>query len=622
LRLSLPASPAAREPEEPGPAIATTRARWLHHPFQRLRRVGSVQLQVSIALLLAGMLASWAGGLIPVVSATPKPAVAKAVAVLPFRTIGPEDDGQFISEAMHQEVLTQLTRARALRVIALGSVADLRIDMEDNRAVAEQLGAEYLIRGALQATGNRIRIWARLVDAATDEQLWASSFEGDRDDLFRIQLAVAAEIADALEARFPVEGTGPGASPTESAAAYEAYLKARLHSVRIVNRDDARRAATHLEEAVRLDPGFANAWAVLSYAKLILAYAFAEHEELERAEEALRRAEALAPDDVETWLAEAYFHSYASQDYDRALARLRQILEARPSHAEAMALQGFVQRRKGMWEEAAASMTAALELDPSSYSTTVVLAEMYMRMRRFAAAERLLDRAIAISPAGELAYVQKALLYLNGRGDAAAASALLRQVQLSPKHHGLPALAALFANDPAAAYDLLMEHSDSGEVGRSAEELIMLGLVHRLRGEQDRAAAWADSIRGYLDRGPQAAELASASGGVWPLANAHGYAAVAFALSGRNEEAVANAERAVGWLPLSRDAYAGTEVLEHLAEVYALIGRTEAAVETLGQLLSVPSRITPHVIRLHPVYRSMKGDPAFEALLQRYPAGR
>ena len=95
---------------------------------------------------------------------------------------------------------------------------------------------------------------------------------------------------------------------------------------------------------------------------------------------------------------------------------------------------------------------------------------------------------------------------------------------------------------------------------------------------------------------------------------------MAFALAGRDAEAIANAERAVGWLPLSRDAYAGTEVLEYLAEVYALTGRTQSALETLDQLLSVPSRITPHVIRLHPVYRSLRGDPAFDALLDRHPA--
>ena len=613
-----PAVPAEMQPEphmEKGrPARSTARL------ARRVPRTSTGLLRLAVGILGVALIGSWAGGLVPLLTSNASDGAVKAVAVLPFRSIGPGDEDHFFADAMHQEILTQLSRVRSLRVIARSSVMDVQVDVEDNRAVAEKLDVEYLIRGALQISGDRIRIWARLIDPINDEQLWASSLETDRSDLFRVQMETARQIAEALETRFPGPESRVASRPTDDPAAYEAYLKGRLHSSRIVNRDDARSAVHHLEVAVQLDPDFAAAWATLSYSKLLLAYAFEESDELAGAEAALRRANLLAPEDVETRLAQAYYDSYASQDYDRALEHIRQILEARPSNAPAKALEGFVQRRKGRWDEAAAAMTAALELDPNSYTTTVVLAEMYMRMRQFGVAEHLLDRAIAIAPGGELAYVEKALLYLNGHGDTTRARTILEAapVSLSPKNHGLPALTALFRSDASEALRLLLEPVPERSDGRSTDEVLLLGLVNRLLGDEVAATAWADSIRSRLKKEPRAAQVADATGGMLPLAIAGSRSAVAAALSGWNADAVREAERAAALLPLSKDAYAGTEILERLAEVYALTGRTGAAIETLDRLLSVPSRVTPAMLRLHPLYRPLRSDPRFHELLARY----
>ena len=613
-------------PDRPqvSPARASHTRRSLRGLLERLRgpflpdRVGTGRMRTTFGLALGVLAVSWGLGRVPPLSWGSAPSPVKSIAVLPFRSIGPGADNAFVGDAMHQEILTQLSRVRTLRVITRSSVAGYRIDMEDDRTVAERLGVGFLIRGAIQSEGGRIHIWVRLIDATTDEQLWASSYDGDQEELFGIELQVARHVTNALEVQFPSETwTRSVSPPTTNAEAYEAYLRGRLHASRAVNREDAWAAVTNLEKAVRLDPDFASAQAALSSAKLGLAYVFEEDHQAAGAEAALARAKELAPDDPDTWLAEAYHLSYAAQEYDRALAVLDRVLEARPSQADALALKGFIERRKGMWEEAAATMTAALELDPNSYTTTVVLAEMLMRMGRYERAERLLDRAIVISPRAEPAYVQKALLYLDGRGDMAAARAILEEapVALSPRSHSLLALIALFRDDYDEALRLLTESPGAGDQPRSADELVLMGLAHLLQGHRDLAVACADSIQRILTEDRRPAELATTVGGAWPLAVAHSYTAVAAALSGRDDEAVAEGERAAALLPMADDAHAGAEILERLAEVYALTGRTREAVATLDRLLAVPSRVTRHVLRMNPVYRALRQDPGFRALV-------
>ncbi len=580
------------------------RERW--PPKVTVPLVGGVTLAL-IVLLAAGI--RW---LLPESSRAGTESPPQSVAVLPFRSIGSTSDGGFFADAMHQEILTRLSGVRSLRVIARNSVVDVQLDMEDNETVARELGVRYLVRGALQNTDGRVRVWARLIDASSDEQLWATRTEAGSDDLYEIQSQVAESITEALRSRFQPRGVAATATvrPTDNSAAYEAYLRGRLHASRLVNRDDAREAVRYMEEAVRLDGGFAAAYAILATSRLLLAQVFEEPDQGEPSDSALRRAVELAPDDPTTWLAEAYHASYADQDYDQALARLAQVLAMRPSDAEALALKGFVERRKGLWGDAATTMTRALELDPNSYTTTVVLAEMYVRMRQYDHAERLLDRAIAISPGGELAYVQKALLHLNALGDTAGARTILERAPtaLSPKNHALPALIALYRNDDQEALTLLLRSPASPEDRRSPNEMVLLGLVRWLRGEHELARAWADSIT----------EMAPAPGvGADALAEADGYTALAAALSGRADEAVAVAERSRARLPLTRDAYAGTEVLERVAQVYALIGRTSEAVAILDRLLAVPSRVTPDLLRMHPAYSPIRDDPGFQRLLSR-----
>jgi len=597
--------------------------RWLRRRARGLAgvgRTGSTPLQLGLAVALTALLVAWAQAIVPVLSwNTEAPSPVKSVAVLPFRTIGPGSDDGFFAEAVHQEILTQLAHVQSLRVIARGSVVDYRIDFDDNRTIAQHLGVGYLIRGAIQISGDHVRMWARLVDGGTDEQLWASSYECPPEELFRIQLQVAEQVAEALQIHFPAEERARAAArPTANPEAYEAWLRGRLHASRAVNRDDAREAIRRFEDAVTLDPDFASAWAALSFSKLLLAYVYEEREQVPSAESALRRAVALAPHDADTWLAEAYHLSYGAQDYDGALDRVARVLAVHPSDPDALSLRGFIERRKGMWLEAAASMTAALELDPKSYTTTVVLAEMLMRMRQYPRAERLLDRAIAISPGGELAHVQKALLHLNGRGDVMRARSVLDgyPAPLSPKYRTLPALVALFAGEMDDARRMLLRAPASiKDDARSVEEFHMLGLVHILRGDRARAAAYGDSIVRILSSEAGVSGSATSSGSILRTAEATSYLALAAALAGQEADAVSRAERAGRLLPLDADAYAGTEILERLAEVYALTGRVGPAVEVLERLLSVPSRVTPHVLRLHPVFAPLRDDPRFLALL-------
>ncbi len=614
--VAAPAATSAARHE--GKARAWTRwTTWIPAPI-RGKRTAFAPLGLGIVLVIT--MVATAGIMRPTLSARHlEPLVPRAVAVLPFRNIGSEASDGILAAAVHQEILTRLASVRSLRVIARGSVMNYPLDSEDNRTVAKALGVRYLIRGAIQISDDRVRVWARLVDADSDQQLWSSSYDAERKDLFAIQSEIAGQVTHALETRLPdTRWTGPAPPPTESEEAYELYLRGKLHASRVVNRRDAYEAVRLFNDAVMLDSGFASAYAALSRSSLLLGYLFDEPYWMTQSEAALRRAVMLAPDDGDTWLAEAYYFAYWAQDYDSALDRLARTLAVRPSDADALSLKGFVERRKGQWADAAETMTAALQVDPNSYTTTVVLAEMLMRMREYPRAERLLDRAIAISPGSEAAYGQKALLYLNGSGDTARARAVLEEAPatLSSKYRVLPALTALFRDDPEGALESLRNsESAEGDTARSLDELHLMGLVYRLQGDGARAAAYGDSIGKVIADERRLSEPVHGARGVLRLAESSSYAAIGAALAGNDDEAILQGERAAALLPLASDGYAGSEILERLAEVYALTGRNRDAVQVLGRLLSVPSRITPYVLRLHPAYHDLRADPAFLALL-------
>src|SRR5881275_591375 len=191
----------------------------------------------------------------------------KSVAVLPFENFSDDKENAYFADGIQDEILTDLAKVADLKVISRTSVMQYKNAINRNlREIAQQLGVAHVLEGSVQRTGNLVRVTAQLIDARTDMHLWAERYDRDLADVFAIQSEIAKTIADHLQAKIsPSEKAAIEKPPTTDLEAYDAYLHGLAYTLKTGNNPaNALAAQKYLREAVRLDPKFALAWALLS----------------------------------------------------------------------------------------------------------------------------------------------------------------------------------------------------------------------------------------------------------------------------------------------------------------------------------------------------------------------
>jgi len=316
---------------------------------------------------------------VAVVQAAAKPAEVPApaaprsgkrlVAVLPFRNRSALPADAFFAEGIHDDLLTQLSKIAALRVISRTSMMRYQDSKQSIPEIARELGAAVVLEGAVQRAGAQVRVNVQLIDGASDEHLWAENYDRalTTDTLFAIQADIAHAVAKAMQVVLtPSEAGALAAGSTANLEAYEAFLRGKLLA-KIVGLTEPRlqTAIKSFEHAIELDPGFADAHAWKARAQLTgFWYALGSRSQREAARVSLAQAQRLAPDAIETLLAGAYHHYWGQLDYARADAVLKRVLERVPDNAEAWKLRAYVARRDGRFDDALENLRRSLAIDP------------------------------------------------------------------------------------------------------------------------------------------------------------------------------------------------------------------------------------------------------------------
>lgn len=538
----------------------------------------------------------------------------KAVAVLPFEDLNRSDSTAFFASGIHEDVITHLSRIRDLTVISRTSVLSYAGAELPVREIARELGVGTILEGTVRRAGDRIRVVAQLIDARTDTHIWSGTFDRELSDIFTLQTEIAEQIAQALEAELTAdERARIERAPTENLEAYSAYLQGRIHWDRRDDRDEAIRAVEAYQRAVDLDPSFAVSWAALARARMWLFWSWPGYAgEAAAAAGDLERARELAPDAAETRLAEGYLDFHGQGDQEQALARFREVERLRPSDAEAITAVGMVHLRRGEWEAAASAFNRALGLDPRSYTLALALGQLHARMRQPDEAARYLDQALALAPELPGRHAHPLRLLLSGKGDTVAARALVQGAapRMEPTWRArLGAEVALYRGDPMAAQELLEEGAP--------HDLETLAVVRHLAGDEEgareAAGRLAELARQVIGEGAGTGPVQTAV-----VARAHGQLGVAEAILGNRVQAVRQGATAVALVPVTEDAWSGTDHVLSLARIYALIGEEEAALDRLEELLRVPSPLTVHDLRLDPLWRPLDANPRMEELQGRH----
>ena len=549
------------------------------------------------------------------------PATDKSIAVLPFANLSDDKANAFFADGIQDEILTRLAKIGTLKVISRTSTLRYASHPEDLKEIARQLGVANILEGSVQKAADAVRVNVQLIRADGDSHLWAETYDRKLDNVFGVESEVATAIAAALDAKLSgAEKAELARKPTTNAEAWEAYL----HAVALSDRPDLDpadqiEAGKAFEKAVRLDPGFAAAWAVLSIVDAGLVFTEVDNSAARRdgARSALAQAVRLSPDAYETRRAQAYYAYFIERDYDSARAILEQIRSRAPSDAEIPRALALIARRQGRWDESDRLFNDALELDPRNLKVLMWAADNQLARRQFPAALRLLARFFDIAPGDNGALGRQSNIHL-AMGDLDGAEADVARmhedvnssVQQQQKIY-LLLLRHRYAEGVAMTRKLLME-TDPSNISEHGGASYWLGEFLRLSGDGAGAkaayTAARDDARRISEQQPDNVTIISVL-------------AICEAALGNRDLALSSARKAIALLPASKDALTGPYYEEILVRVQARFGDKDAVAglqhllqTPFGFFLTVP--LTPATLRLDPGFENLHDDPGFRKLAE------
>jgi TolB-like protein/cytochrome c-type biogenesis protein CcmH/NrfG len=544
-------------------------------------------------------------------------APAKSIAVLPFDNLSDDKSNAYFAEGIQDEILTRLSKIAALKVISRSSTQKYKSAPDNLREVGKQLGVANLLEGSVQKIANAVHVNVQLIRAATDEHLWAESYNRKLDDVFGVEGEVASAIADQLNAK--LSGTEQKAvtdKPTQNAAAYDAYLRGLSIEHDQYGYEGYQRAAEAYAQAVQLDPKFALAWARLAVLRSFLYFNSVERNVNTPAavKDAADRAMALAPEAGESWIAKGAHRYRVLRDFDGAVAAYKEAQRRLPNNSFVLQNLGFVQRRVGRWREAEISFRKALELDPRDVSLLSALGgEFYLYLRRFDDARGVLERALEIAPDSETAHAINATILQNEDRLAEAAQQLGRIPQNSTENYVVNSriTQAMYERNFGGAIQVIEQKLDSVPPGQPLDSitetaLVLLGFCQEWSGRHSEAKQ--SFTRAVESIQPTPATV------VAPEANSlPSILALAYAGLGEKDKAVDQAQRAVK--DYDNDAVNKPQAETILAQIQARFGDHDSAIAALPHLLEVPAGITTADLRFNPMWDPLRKDPRFQKLI-------
>jgi serine/threonine-protein kinase len=447
-------------------------------------------ITISIAILAAGVplfqLSRSKPTWLPLANVASMPS-QKSIAVLPLLNESGDPGDEYFSDGLSEELIAALAQIKGLKVIGRSSSFRFKDKREDSKTIGEQLGVSTLLEGTVRKQGDQVRIVAELVNAADGTELWSRTFDRELKDIFAVQAEIAEAVATSLELTVLATQDKPAKNAaTKSVEAHNAYLQGHFYFER-GNLEDYRKAVGFFEQATRLDPDYA-----LAYAERSEAWAWIGDLSSERQKEAwtaagsdAEKAVAIDPSLAEAHAALGWVRFFIEWRFAEGLAELKRAQQLSPWNATANDLMARVVVYLGQFQEAEKLARQAVELDPLAYQARASLARILFNEGKLDEAEASARKAAELQPAAAGNHRWQVFVAIQ-RGDGEAA---LREAQLEP-------------NEGYRRFELALAHYTRGE-RRAADETLaeliakdkdflayQIAEVYAWRGETDKAFEW------------------------------------------------------------------------------------------------------------------------------------
>lgn len=535
---------------------------------------------------------------------------APMVAVLPFTAVSMDGDNKFFANGVHDDLLTRLAQLESLRVISRTSVLEFKDTVRNIREIGARLGADVILEGGIQSAGDRIRINAQLIDARTDEHLWAHTYDRELTaaNIFDVQTEIARAIASAMHATLtPQDVNQLAVIPTENMAAYREYLRAvEIRNTQRVWKNEEYGKA--LEQAIELDPLFTRAMAELvGHLTFINFFHEEDTTSTPKAEALLERIRELAPNSADHLMAKFYYTYYALKDYPTAYELIKQAESLRPSDVRLLEIKTYIQRRLGAFEERIETVRKLIELDPLDTDRQLALVWNLVSIHEY-------DKALAEIEAVEGESYAKAtwMSWLDLRGHRDIDRWFTETQALNKRYDKANPMelweAHIAVRDFAGAAQLTDGlDNEASEIGvyMSEQELTRI-ITAWFQGNETLLAEVLPAKRAFLDqsRGDDGEFINYGTN-------------LELALIAAAEGNTAEAERLVRGVirEAGKDMTAQVSMLDDACQVLGMAGAASAAVDCLRKAFTEPSNAHPFFEPYLPYYDAIRDDPAFIELL-------
>jgi serine/threonine-protein kinase len=419
----------------------------------------------------------------------------KSIAVLPLLNESGDPRDEYFSDGLSEELIAALAQINGLKVIGRSSSFRFKDRKEEPKTIGEKLGVSTLLDGTVRKQGDRVRIVAELVNAADGIQLWTRTFDRELKDIFAVQAEIAKAVAESLKVTFLGSETAQRSTP-KNVEAHNAYLQGHFHFQRR-NLEDYRKAVDYFDQAIRLDPDYALAYAERSEAGTFIGDLTGQREPAwSKARSDAERAVAIAPALAEARAALGWIRFFVDWKFTEGLSELKRAKELSPSNPTANDLLARVIVYLGRLDDAERQARQAVELDPLSVIAQGNLARVLLYAGKLDESDAAARKAAELQPTSASSHRwQVVAAVLRGDGDTA-----LREAQLEPdegyRRFEL-ALAQQIRGDQQAADAAL---ADLIANGRNQLDY-QIAEVYAVRGEIDKAFEWLQISFDHHDTG-------------------------------------------------------------------------------------------------------------------------
>ena len=535
----------------------------------------------------------------------------KSIAVLPFDNYSTAEEDQYFSDGMTEVIIANLAKVKDLKVISRTSVMEYKNTTKKLKEIAKELGVAHILEGSIQRANGRVRVVGQLIDAETDEHIWAETYDKKESDIFELQSDVAIEIANALKSELTDEIKDRISEKlTESTIAYEYYLKGNMFDNAGHSPENLRSAISEYERAISLDPNFAEAHAQLGKMHAHMSWYRVDISEkrLNMSKNAIDKAMKLKPNNAKVRVAHGTYFYHAFRDYGKALAEYTIARDLAPSSSTSHFYIAMIYRRLGDFEKSIEANEKAVEMDPLSTLMVQNLGQTYNAVRRYSDADPMMDRILSINPNETNVLWLKAIL-LSSKGELKLAR------KISEKNKSLSNLVNRFKYDYLARDYTSIEKRLSNTSVKSVSNIwsyfpieYFNAIVSSHKNEEEKAKKYYNSslskLQSQINTYPNDPRFHSALGFV-------------YARQGKYDKAIKSGIKATELLPINRDAMFGPIYEKYLAAIYALSEEHDKALNKIDFLINIPGGFHYGELLNDPDFDLLRNEERFQTILKK-----